>query len=94
MIISIAPPPLGPLFTVAKSQGFVRNSGCYRTTHAQTIKGLAFQLVDDVLDFTSTSVSLGKGSLSDIRHRKCLRISESRGKQDVLEWLKGLKNLR
>lgn len=30
--------------------------------------GLAFQLVDDVLDFTGTSTSLGKGSLSDIRH--------------------------
>ncbi|KAK3032358.1 hypothetical protein RJ639_035409 [Escallonia herrerae] len=30
--------------------------------------GLAFQLIDDVLDFTSTSSSLGKGSLSDIRH--------------------------
>ncbi|KAJ8510895.1 hypothetical protein OPV22_001329 [Ensete ventricosum] len=30
--------------------------------------GLAFQLVDDVLDFTGTSASLGKGSLSDIRH--------------------------
>ncbi|KAM0893095.1 hypothetical protein ACQ4PT_025348 [Festuca glaucescens] len=30
--------------------------------------GLAFQLIDDVLDFTGTSVSLGKGSLSDIHH--------------------------
>ncbi|XP_064988153.1 solanesyl-diphosphate synthase 1, mitochondrial isoform X2 [Musa acuminata AAA Group] len=30
--------------------------------------GLAFQLVDDILDFTGTSASLGKGSLSDIRH--------------------------
>ncbi|OMO90339.1 Polyprenyl synthetase [Corchorus olitorius] len=30
--------------------------------------GLAFQLIDDVLDFTGTSESLGKGSLSDIRH--------------------------
>ncbi|KMZ74551.1 Solanesyl-diphosphate synthase 3, chloroplastic/mitochondrial [Zostera marina] len=29
--------------------------------------GLAFQLIDDVLDFTGTSLSLGKGSLSDIR---------------------------
>jgi geranylgeranyl pyrophosphate synthase len=25
-------------------------------------------LIDDVLDFTGTSASLGKGSLSDIRH--------------------------
>uniref|UniRef100_A0ACD5T700 Uncharacterized protein n=1 Tax=Avena sativa TaxID=4498 RepID=A0ACD5T700_AVESA len=32
--------------------------------------GLAFQLIDDVLDFTGTSASLGKGSLSDIRHVK------------------------
>ncbi|MBA0548485.1 hypothetical protein Golob_019583, partial [Gossypium lobatum] len=31
-------------------------------------QGLAFQLIDDVLDFTGTSASLGKGSLSDIRH--------------------------
>ncbi|GJW15162.1 solanesyl diphosphate synthase 1, mitochondrial, partial [Tanacetum coccineum] len=31
-------------------------------------QGLAFQLIDDVLDFTGTSSSLGKGSLSDIRH--------------------------
>lgn len=31
-------------------------------------QGLAFQLVDDILDFTGTSASLGKGSLSDIRH--------------------------
>ncbi|XP_058201279.1 solanesyl diphosphate synthase 3, chloroplastic/mitochondrial-like isoform X1 [Rhododendron vialii] len=30
--------------------------------------GLAFQLIDDVLDFTGTSTSLGKGSLADIRH--------------------------
>ncbi|KAK4491571.1 hypothetical protein RD792_002323 [Penstemon davidsonii] len=30
--------------------------------------GLAFQLIDDVLDFTGTSTSLGKGSLSNIRH--------------------------
>ncbi|KAK4488144.1 hypothetical protein RD792_003886 [Penstemon davidsonii] len=30
--------------------------------------GLALQLIDDVLDFTGTSTSLGKGSLSDIRH--------------------------
>ncbi|KAJ4891643.1 hypothetical protein Rs2_31391 [Raphanus sativus] len=29
--------------------------------------GLAYQLIDDVLDFTGTSASLGKGSLSDIR---------------------------
>ncbi|GLU17477.1 hypothetical protein SLE2022_338430 [Rubroshorea leprosula] len=29
--------------------------------------GLAFQLIDDVLDFTGTSASLGKGSLTDIR---------------------------
>ncbi|CAL5326928.1 unnamed protein product [Camellia sinensis] len=32
------------------------------------IVGLAYQLIDDVLDFTGTSTSLGKGSLSDIRH--------------------------
>lgn len=31
-------------------------------------QGLAFQLIDDVLDFTGTSASLGKGSLSDIRN--------------------------
>ncbi|XP_060212525.1 solanesyl-diphosphate synthase 1, mitochondrial-like [Lycium barbarum] len=30
--------------------------------------GLAFQLIDDVLDFTGTSATLGKGSLSDIPH--------------------------
>ncbi|KGN49423.1 solanesyl diphosphate synthase 3, chloroplastic/mitochondrial [Cucumis sativus] len=30
--------------------------------------GLAYQLIDDVLDFTGTSASLGKGSLSDIHH--------------------------
>ncbi|PSS04917.1 Solanesyl diphosphate synthase [Actinidia chinensis var. chinensis] len=30
--------------------------------------GLAYQLIDDVLDFTGTSTTLGKGSLSDIRH--------------------------
>ncbi|KAH7435836.1 hypothetical protein KP509_06G081100 [Ceratopteris richardii] len=29
--------------------------------------GMAFQLVDDMLDFTGTTASLGKGSLSDIR---------------------------
>ncbi|KAJ0013575.1 hypothetical protein Pint_20667 [Pistacia integerrima] len=32
------------------------------------LEGLAYQLIDDVLDFTGTSASLGKGSLSDIRH--------------------------
>ncbi|XP_010549508.1 PREDICTED: solanesyl diphosphate synthase 3, chloroplastic/mitochondrial-like isoform X2 [Tarenaya hassleriana] len=30
--------------------------------------GLAYQLIDDVLAFTGTSTSLGKGSLSDIQH--------------------------
>ncbi|CAM8932939.1 unnamed protein product [Rhodiola kirilowii] len=30
--------------------------------------GLAYQLIDDVLDFTGTSASLGKGPLSDIQH--------------------------
>ncbi|GAB2265177.1 Solanesyl diphosphate synthase 3, chloroplastic/mitochondrial [Dionaea muscipula] len=30
--------------------------------------GLAYQLIDDVLDFTGTAATLGKGSLSDIRH--------------------------
>ncbi|GMP75537.1 hypothetical protein CsSME_00032587 [Camellia sinensis var. sinensis] len=30
--------------------------------------GLAYQLIDDVLDFTGTTTTLGKGSLSDIRH--------------------------
>ncbi|XP_008644892.2 solanesyl-diphosphate synthase 1, mitochondrial isoform X3 [Zea mays] len=30
--------------------------------------GLAFQLIDDVLNFTGTSASLGNGSLSHIRH--------------------------
>ena len=35
---------------------------------AYDLQGLAFQLIDDVLDFTGTSKSLGKGSLSDIRH--------------------------
>ncbi|CAI9783460.1 unnamed protein product [Fraxinus pennsylvanica] len=30
--------------------------------------GLAYQLIDDILDFTGTSTSLGKGSLSDIHH--------------------------
>ncbi|PKU87399.1 solanesyl-diphosphate synthase 1, mitochondrial isoform X1 [Dendrobium catenatum] len=29
--------------------------------------GMAYQLIDDVLDFTGTSSSLGKGSLSDIK---------------------------
>ncbi|KAI3701585.1 hypothetical protein L6452_26771 [Arctium lappa] len=32
------------------------------------IRGLAFQLIDDVLDFTGTSSSLGIGALSDIHH--------------------------
>ncbi|KAI3924082.1 hypothetical protein MKW92_045282 [Papaver armeniacum] len=30
--------------------------------------GVSFQLINDVLDFTGTSASFGKGSLSDIRH--------------------------
>ncbi|GJS77115.1 solanesyl diphosphate synthase 1, mitochondrial-like protein isoform X3 [Tanacetum coccineum] len=38
--------------------------------------GLAFQLVDDVLEFTGTSSSLGKGSVSDIRHT-CVQQMES-----------------
>ncbi|GMP75539.1 hypothetical protein CsSME_00032587 [Camellia sinensis var. sinensis] len=33
--------------------------------------GLAYQLIDDVLDFTGTTTTLGKGSLSDIRHSFC-----------------------
>lgn len=35
---------------------------------SSVLQGLAFQLIDDVLDFTGTSASLGKGSLSDIQH--------------------------
>ncbi|KAK4858565.1 hypothetical protein QYF36_018478 [Acer negundo] len=30
--------------------------------------GLAFQLIDDILDFTGNSASLGKASLTDIKH--------------------------
>jgi geranylgeranyl pyrophosphate synthase len=37
-------------------------------SNLKSMQGLAFQLIDDVLDFTGTSASLGKGSLSDIRH--------------------------
>ncbi|KAL6843129.1 hypothetical protein ACP4OV_026842 [Aristida adscensionis] len=32
----------------------------------QTLGGIAYQLIDDILDFTGTSTSLGKASLSDI----------------------------
>lgn len=39
------------------------------------MQGLAFQLIDDVLDFTGTSATLGKGSLSDIRHVTSLALS-------------------
>ncbi|KAE8719996.1 Solanesyl diphosphate synthase 3 [Hibiscus syriacus] len=39
-----------------------------RLSTAKIWFGLAFQLIDDVLDFSGTSSSLGKGSLSDIRH--------------------------
>ncbi|KAJ8533569.1 hypothetical protein K7X08_006893 [Anisodus acutangulus] len=42
--------------------------------------GLAFQLIDDVLDFTGTSATLGKGSLSDIRHALDY-LGKSRGMQ-------------
>ena len=31
-------------------------------------QGLAYQLIDDVLDFTGTSASFGKGALSDMCH--------------------------
>ena len=31
------------------------------------LHGMAFQLADDMLDFTGTTASLGKGALSDIR---------------------------
>ena len=31
------------------------------------LQGMAFQLVDDMLDFTGTTASLGKGALSDIQ---------------------------
>ncbi|KAK6124062.1 hypothetical protein DH2020_042208 [Rehmannia glutinosa] len=44
-------------------------------TFDEPISGLAFQLIDDVLDFTGTSTSLGKGSLSDIRHVLSLTFS-------------------
>nr|GFA37754.1 solanesyl diphosphate synthase 3, chloroplastic/mitochondrial isoform X2 [Tanacetum cinerariifolium] len=40
--------------------------------------GLAFQLLDDVLNFTSTSLSLGKGSLSDIHHETLKNIRVGR----------------
>ncbi|GLT61221.1 hypothetical protein SLA2020_339430 [Shorea laevis] len=36
--------------------------------YGKNLVWLAYQLIDDVLDFTGTSASLGKGSLSDIRH--------------------------
>lgn len=41
---------------------------CVKLTNFFPPQGLAFQLIDDVLDFTGTSASLGKGSLTDIRH--------------------------
>lgn len=44
------------------------NNYCLRSCMHVCLQGLAFQLIDDVLDFTGTSTSLGKGSLSDIRH--------------------------
>ncbi|KAK4345243.1 hypothetical protein RND71_035419 [Anisodus tanguticus] len=46
--------------------------------------GLAFQLIDDVLDFTGTSATLGKGSLSDIRHALDY-LGKSRGIQRTRE---------
>ncbi|CAK9182169.1 unnamed protein product [Ilex paraguariensis] len=48
--------------------------------------GLAYQLIDDVLDFIGTSASLGKGSLSDIRHyilRPVLRTQQLGGMHPI-----------
>lgn len=39
----------------------------YSISNSFLLQGLAYQLIDDVLDFTGTSASLGKGSLTDIR---------------------------
>ncbi|KAK9113649.1 hypothetical protein Syun_020446 [Stephania yunnanensis] len=39
-----------------------------RTFALMKFLGLAYQLIDDVLDFTGTTASLGKPSLLDIRH--------------------------
>lgn len=38
------------------------------STRHVCLQGLAYQLIDDILDFTGTTTSLGKGSLSDIHH--------------------------
>uniref|UniRef100_A0A0E0EIU4 Uncharacterized protein n=1 Tax=Oryza meridionalis TaxID=40149 RepID=A0A0E0EIU4_9ORYZ len=40
--------------------------------------GIAYQLIDDILDFTGTSASLGKGSLSDI-HQALEYLARSQG---------------
>ncbi|OEL17951.1 Solanesyl-diphosphate synthase 1, mitochondrial [Dichanthelium oligosanthes] len=52
-------------------------------TNSGSMQGLAFQLIDDVLDFTGTSASLGKGSLSDIRHNRVEIIIVTLDKKDM-----------
>ncbi|EOY27603.1 Geranyl diphosphate synthase 1 isoform 3, partial [Theobroma cacao] len=47
---------------------FLLSRACVSLAALKNTEGLAFQLIDDVLDFTGTSASLGKGSLSDIQH--------------------------
>ncbi|XP_038991016.1 solanesyl diphosphate synthase 3, chloroplastic/mitochondrial-like, partial [Hibiscus syriacus] len=64
--------------------------------------GLAYQLIDDILDFTGTSASLGKGLLSDIRQLNATsnQTSGSFGIDWTLEYLwkskgiQGRKNWR
>uniref|UniRef100_A0A0D9X6B2 Uncharacterized protein n=1 Tax=Leersia perrieri TaxID=77586 RepID=A0A0D9X6B2_9ORYZ len=45
--------------TYYKTAALISNS-------CKAVAGIAYQLIDDILDFTGTSASLGKGSLSDI----------------------------
>ncbi len=53
--------------------------------------GLAFQIVDDILDFTSTTEKLGKSSLSDERGKKFTYVSAV-GLEQSKEFVKELTN--
>ncbi|KAJ4703099.1 Solanesyl diphosphate synthase [Melia azedarach] len=55
--------------TYNKTASLVSNS-CKAIAYVSNQKkeGLAYQLIDDILDFPGTSASLGKGSLTGIQH--------------------------
>lgn len=60
----------GLIESVAKSGAFLANSDCEKFAEYGKNLGLAFQIIDDILDITQDSKKLGKPALNDFKEGK------------------------